>query len=103
MRIRPGRYAEEDLTTWDIDDKGNLAFVDYPSSSPTFQAFCYPRDSVDYESIQEWAEQNIKDQSFFVWERQTYGKRDRWGDYPVKLVIYFKNMEDAVFFRLSWV
>ncbi len=94
MQLKYKHRSEVDMSDWDIDDDtGTLAHVAWKKNA------LYNDETIKIEcEINPWIEENIEGECFYTFESISSKKTIS----DIEVVFYFKNIEDAFLFKLTW-
>lgn len=96
MLLKYRNRNEVDMSNWDIDDNtGTLAHVVWPIE----RGKLYDIEIKIQREINPWIKENINNDCFYTYE--TIAQKLISKGYQ-ELVFYFKNVEDAFLFKLTW-
>ena len=98
MILEYKKRNEVDMSHWDIDDDiGTLAHVVWPIDKSV--GLTGMTIKIDCE-INPWVEENIDGECFYTFELSKKAVKCQ-GMYD-EIVFYFKKVEDAFLFKLTW-
>ncbi len=99
MILKYKNRDDVDMTQWDIDDDtGTLCHVVWPLKNSSLSEVMI---KIECE-LNAWTEENIEGDCFYTYER-IGGDKTGFGPHGYQeTVFYFKRVEDAFLFKLTW-
>lgn len=106
MILEHKNQSEVDVSDWDIDnDTGTLAHVVWPIKDGDL----YEVETKIECEVNQWVKENIEGDCFYVYEggekpfsRKSHKINRKKHKSHNEVVFYFKKVEDAFLFKLTW-